>query len=289
MIEILRTGPLATVQDLGRKGLSELGIGRSGAADMPSAKLANRLVGNPEGAAVIEATFGGLAIRFGRTVLVVLAGAPCPARVDGRAVGMCAPFWAHPGDELSIDVPERGLRTYVAVRGGIAIQPVLRARCTDTMSGLGPPALAPATVLPIGDEQLDFPTVDLAPQPRFPDVPTLLVIPGPRADWFADDALDTLWTSAYVVSSDSNRVGMRLTGPVLRHRITEQLASEAMVLGSIQVPPSGQPIVFLADHPVTGGYPVIGVVDNVSVAAQARPGQQVRFSPASRGAVPRRW
>jgi allophanate hydrolase subunit 2 len=124
--------------------------------------------------------------------------------------------------------------------------------------------------------------VDLAPQREHPDRPVLRVVPGPREDWFTDAATERLYDAAgYQVSADSNRVGMRLEGPVLEHRGRGELAPEACVAGALQVPPSGQPILFLADHPVTGGYPVIGVVhpDDLPLAAQARPGQHVRFRP----------
>ncbi|AHH94168.1 biotin-dependent carboxyltransferase family protein [Kutzneria albida] len=280
MIEVLAAGPLGTVQDLGREGLAHLGVGRSGAADRPAAALANRLVGNPGSAAVLELTFGGLHVRLGRGVLAALTGAPCPVTVSGRAVGSHAPFWVHAGEELRVGAPVRGLRSYLAVRGGVAVEPVLRSRSTDLLSGLGPPPLAPGMVLPIGEDRLDWPAADLAPQAELPEVPTLSVLPGPRLDWFAADALRVLCARPYVVSGDSNRIGVRLTGAALPRLVERQLPSEAVVSGAVQVPPSGQPIVFLADHPVTGGYPVIGVVDEVPAAAQVRPGQQVRFRVA---------
>jgi biotin-dependent carboxylase-like uncharacterized protein len=280
-IEILRPGPLATVQDLGRPGLAALGVGTSGAADRRSLRLANRLVGNPEGAAAVEITFGGFSARFDRPALVAVTGAPGPLRVGGRAAGMQAPLRVPAGAELHLGPPTSGLRSYLAVRGGVAVPPVLHARATDTLSGLGPPPLRPGTVLPVGTDALAYPTVDLAPQPAYPDEPLLRVVPGPRDDWFAGDALAALCAEPYQVTSDSDRVGLRLAGTALRRRDTRELPPEAMVDGALQVPPSGQPILFLADHPVTGGYPVVGVVvaDDLHLAAQARPGQRIRFRP----------
>ncbi|MEV4013047.1 biotin-dependent carboxyltransferase family protein [Nonomuraea angiospora] len=273
MIEILAAGPYATVQDLGRPGLAHLGVPRSGAADAPSLRLANRLVGNPEGLAGIELTFGMARLLFHDGAWVALAGAP----VDSAA-GMGAPFWVAKGTELRLGLPEWGLRTYVAVRGGIAVEPVLGSRSTDSLSGLGPEPLRAGTLLPVGRPEGVI-SVDLAPPPG-PRPAVLRVTPGPRDDWFAPDALDGLCARPYSVSQDSNRVGVRLSGAELVRAKEGELPSEGMVTGAIQVPPSGQPIVFLADHPPTGGYPVIGVVReaDLPVAAQLRPGDEVRFT-----------
>lgn len=279
MIEVVRPGPLAIVEDLGRPGLGDLGVGRSGAADRRSLRLANRLVGNRESAAGIEATLGGLVVRFESSALVGLAGAPCPLRVDDRVVDMYAPVAIRAGQTLRLGPPPVGLRTYLAVRGGIDVPPVLGSRSTDTLAGLGPDRLAAGTRLPIGVDYVSDPVVDHAPQRPYADPVVLHVIPGPRDDWFVDGALHTLCSAAYTVTRDCDRVGMRLDGPVLVRQITDELKPEATVLGAVQVPPSGQPIVFLADHPVTGGYPVIAVVtdDDLHLAAQARPGHRLIF------------
>jgi len=279
LITILRPGPFATVQDLGRPGLAGIGVGASGAADQPSLRLANRLVGNPESHAGLEITFGGLAVLFDRPAIIALTGAPCPATRSGRAVDMYSPVHVSAGARLELGLPTSGLRTYLAVRGGIAVGEVLHSRATDTMSGLGPAPLTPGVTLPVGRETLEFPAVDLAPQQPFPDPLRLRIIPGPREDWFVPEALRILLSGKYHISADSNRVGVRLTGPALAHREPRELPSEGTVLGALQVPPSGQPILFLADHPVTGGYPVIAVVHEADVprAAQGRPGQTVHF------------
>ncbi len=286
-VEVLATGPCSTVQDLGRPGLAEFGVGRSGAADRPSLRLANRLVGNPESHAAIEVTCGGLRMRFGGPSLVAVTGAPCPLRVGRRAAGMNAPINVPAGDEIELGPPTHGMRGYLAVRGGIAVPPVLGARATDTLAGLGPAVLEPGRVLPIGDTTLPYPDVDLAPQGAYPERPVLRVLPGPRDGWFVDDALAALCGRAgYQVTAQSNRIGMRLDGSPLRHREIRELPPEATVSGALQVPPGGQPILFLADHPVTGGYPVIAVVhhDDLALAAQARPGQRIRFQPDRRAA-----
>ncbi|GAA0911651.1 biotin-dependent carboxyltransferase family protein [Nonomuraea longicatena] len=277
MIEVLAPGPYASVQDLGRPGYAHLGVPRSGAADTGSLRLANRLVGNPEDAAGIELTYGGARLRFRTGAWVAVTGAPCV--VTGGS-GMGAPFWVAAGGEVAFGLPDRGLRTYVAVRGGIAVAPVLGSRSTDSLSGLGPPPLRAGAVLPVGGGRaLAAISVDLAPLPGVaPGV--LRVVPGPRDDWFVSGALRELCAAPYEVSQDSNRVGVRLAGRELVRARAGELPSEGTVAGAVQVPPSGQPIVFLADHPPTGGYPVIGVVvgADLAVAAQLRPGERVRFS-----------
>lgn len=279
MIEVLTPGPYATVQDLGRHGYAHLGVPCSGAADAASLRLANRLVGNPERLAGIEITFGMARLRFPAGAWVALAGAPCPVSGGAPGAGMGVPFWVPKGAEVRLGTPPWGLRTYLAVRGGVAVEPVLGSRSTDSLSGLGPPPLRPGTVLPVGPAaELDDITADLAPLAG-PRPPVLRVLPGPRDDWFAPGALETLCATPYTVSQDSNRVGVRLRGAEPARARQGELPSEGMVTGAVQVPPSGQPIVFLSDHPPTGGYPVIAVVAeaDLPIAAQLRPGDTVRF------------
>ncbi|MFF4239893.1 biotin-dependent carboxyltransferase family protein [Actinomadura geliboluensis] len=280
MIEVVRPGPLATVQDLGRPGRAHLGVPRSGAADERALRLANRLVGNPEGAAGVELTFGSAALRFHRRAWIAVTGAPAPVLIGDRAHGTNAPCFVPDGGTVEVGPPSSGLRSYVAVRGGVAVDRVLGSRSTDLLSGLGPAPLSPGDRLPVGPtEGLTDIGVDVAPAPAMPDTPLLRVLPGPRDDWFTDDALAALTSTPYTVSPDSNRVGVRLDGPPLVRARDGELGSEGMVTGSVQVPPSGLPIIFLADHPPTGGYPVIAVLasDAVPDAAQLRPGQQVSF------------
>jgi len=280
MIDILAPGPLATVQDLGRPGYADLGVGRSGAADLPSHRLANRLVGNAEQAATVEATLGGLRLRAGADLLVAVTGAPAAIFIGTVEYGGNAPLRLPAGAELRLGAPRSGLRSYLAVRGGVDCEPVLGSRSTDLLAGLGPAPLREGDVLAVGGSTETDPVVDVAPVASPQDEPLLRIRSGPRREWFAAGAWTTLLTSAYTVSSDSNRIGVRLTGPVLDRAVHAELPSEPIVLGAIQVPTNGQPLVFLADHPVTGGYPVIGVVHraDIGLAAQLRPGQRVRFA-----------
>ncbi|WP_298990054.1 biotin-dependent carboxyltransferase family protein [uncultured Pseudokineococcus sp.] len=276
-LTVLAPGPLTTVQDAGRPGLAALGVGRSGACDRASYALANRLVGNDVGAAALEVTLGGLALRAERDVVVALAGARCPGTPHDAVVALRA------GDELRLGAPEAGLRTYVAVRGGVDVPAVLGSRSTDVLSGLGPAALRAGDALAAGPAPSRFPDVDVAPvpEPAAGDV-VVRVLPGPRRDWFSGAAWAALTTGAYAVTSESNRVGVRLEGAALERARDGELPSEGMVRGALQVPPSGEPVLFLADHPVTGGYPVIGCVVDADVdrCAQLCPGQRLLLRPA---------
>jgi biotin-dependent carboxylase-like uncharacterized protein len=223
-------------------------------------------------------TFGGLAVRAGCDLLVVTTGAPCSG-----ATAHDAPVRLRAGAELRLGAPDRGLRTYLGVRGGIDVPPVLGSRSTDVLAGLGPPVVAVGDVLPVGTSPLPLPGVDLAPVADPPDGEVVVpVLAGPRADWFTDAAWATLTGAGYTVTSDSNRVGLRLDGPPLERVRAGELPSEGMVRGALQVPPAGTPVLFLADHPVTGGYPVVGYVvdEHVDRCAQLRPGQTLRFRPA---------
>ncbi|HET9861720.1 MAG TPA: biotin-dependent carboxyltransferase family protein [Nocardioidaceae bacterium] len=284
-LTVLDPGPLTTVQDRGRPGWAHLGVPRSGALDRPAASLANRLVGNPDSAAVLETTLGGVTVRTSTAMTLAVTGAECPVTVDGRPAPLGEPLALGSGQTLLVGPATRGLRSYVAAAGGVQVAEVLGSRSTDTLSGMGPEPVSAGAVLPVGDPLHDPHGVDVSVVRRPPDPVTLRVVPGPRTDWFIDEAMTTLTGSTYTCSADSNRVGLRLHGPRLVRERSEELPSEGLVLGAVQVPASGEPLVFLNDHPTTGGYPVIGVVrpEDLAVCAQLRPGDRVRFA-AARGA-----
>ena len=294
-ITVIRAGIATTIQDSGRPGLSASGIGRAGAADRSAYDLANRLVGNEVGAAVIETT-GAMVVRTDHAVLLTLTGAQAEATVDagsgagsgagtgartlsGSSIAHCAPTSLPAGSVIRIAVPRRGLRTYVAFRGGITVPPVLSSRSRDTLAALGP-IVVDGSVLPIGADPHDPVLVDVAPQRERPAV--VRVMPGPRRDWFTDEAWTRISSGIYTVDQSTSRVGARLNGAALERARSDELPSEGMVLGAVQVPHDLQPIVMLADHPVTGGYPVIAVVhaDDVAIVAQAAPGTSLRFASA---------
>ncbi|MEV0676697.1 biotin-dependent carboxyltransferase family protein [Actinosynnema sp. NPDC050436] len=278
---MLRTGPQALVQDLGRPGHAHLGVPPSGALDRPSLRLANRLVGNPEDAAGLELLLGGLVLRANASCTVAVTGPGADVLVGGRLRD--SPAHLRPGDELAVGTPRDGLRCYLAVSGGITVPAVLGSRATDVLSGLGPAPLRPGDELPLG-VPTGVPTgADVLPPLGVPGELVVPVVLGPRDDWF-DDPAGRLHLGRWSASERSNRVGLRLDGTALprtaAHRGRE-LPSEGLVTGAVQVPPDGRPVVFLADHPTTGGYPVVGVVppDALPLLGQARPGTRVRFHP----------
>jgi len=271
VLEVLAPGPLATVQDGGRTGYAHLGVPRSGAFDRTALHAANRLVGNPPDAPGVEVTLGGLVLRLHRAVTLALTGAPCAGLDHGVAVTLPA------GAVVRLGVPRAGLRSYLAVRGGIALPPVLGSCSTDTLSGLGPVPLRAGDRLAVGREPPS--PVDGSLVPAAATVTRLRVVLGPRADWFAPDAPGVLAGTPWTVRPDSDRIGVRLDGPPLRRVVTGELPSEPTLPGALQVPPDGRPILLGPDAPVTGGYPVIAVVraSDLSAAAQLRPGDRVRF------------
>ncbi len=277
MILVEDTGPLALIEDRGRPGFAHLGVSPSGAADRASSALANRLVGNPESAPVIEVTFGGLVITATKLHWVAVTGPFTQLRINDQPTASHAALPLGPGERLGVDTPATGVRNYLAVRGGLRMPETLGSCSTDVLSGLGPPPLRRGMSIDVDQPAGMLPGVDIAP----PQVPSkhLDVLPGPRVDWFTDEAWGSLLSERWTVSVDADRVGVRLEGPPLTRRIGDELPSEGLIRGAVQVPASGQPLIFLADHPVTGGYPVIAVLTEHSAdhAAQLRPGDGVHF------------
>ncbi|MDN5892384.1 MAG: biotin-dependent carboxyltransferase family protein [Nocardioides sp.] len=279
-VTITARGPQVLVQDSGRPGYAHLGVAAAGAADAPSYSLANRLVGNAPGTACLEVTLGGLELTVDHTTWVAVTGAPTPVTVGGRAFWVNQPVPLRAGQTLRLGTPSAGLRSYVAIRGGFRVDQVLESCSADTMSGLGPPPLEVGDVLEVDRPAGPVPSVDSVPRPGHGSGPVMLdAVVGPRADWFVDGALKALFESPFEVTSDANRVGVRLSGPPLPRRDRRELSSEGVVCGSLQAPPGGRVTLFLADHPVTGGYPVIAVLrwSSIPAAAQLRPGQAVCF------------
>ncbi|WP_454860271.1 carboxyltransferase domain-containing protein [Promicromonospora soli] len=303
-VEVVSPGVQALVQDLGRPGSEGAGVSASGALDRPSLRAANRAVGNPSGAAVIESV-GGLRLRaHGPQVLavtgavggVVVRPGATEAGSPDRRPRPGEPFALDDGDELRIAPPTRGVRAYVAVRGGIDVPPVLGSRATDVLAGLGPDPLGSGDLLPVGVPERGLPAaeqpgapsgspVDSLPAPG--EVTVLPIVLGPRDDWFDAAAVARLTGQDWLVTPRSNRIGLRMDGEPLARvpdRDGAELPSEGCVTGAIQVPPDGLPVLFLADHPLTGGYPVIGAVaaDHVPLAGQLPAGVRVRFAVRDR-------
>jgi allophanate hydrolase subunit 2 len=336
-LTVLRTGALTLVTDLGRPGHAHLGVPRAGALDEPALRLANRLVGNPEGAAGLEVLLGGCELRAEVPCTVAVTGPPTAVTVtpnpgdgpgtpnsgsgadfgpgtphsgsgDGpgddpaggipeadrsggtgpaarpRAVGTHRAVRLQAGDRLAVAPPGAGLRNYLAVDGGLDVPAVLGSRSADLLSGLGPAPLAEGDRLPLGPPAEgppdDAEPVPVSVPPPHLEVPVLL---GPRDGWL-DAPAEALRAALWTVESASNRVGLRLSGPALRRHPDHEgaeLPSEPVRPGAVQVPPSGRPVIFLADAPTTGGYPVAGVVADrwLPALGQARPGTTLRLRP----------
>ncbi len=295
-LRILAPGPLALLQDLGRPGLAALGVVASGALDRGALRLGNRLLGNAEGDAGIEVLLGGFEARFEQDAWFAVTGATGSLLLDGRPLDAHQAVRARAGQVLRLGPAETGMRWYLAVRGGIAVAPVLGSRSRDTLAGLGPAPLAAGDVLPIGTASgTDLPLLDFVPvADPAPEMVEVRAHRGPRADWFTDAALEAFFTVEWRAGQQSDRIGMRLDAPatarhaaerrvpLLERTVEGELPSEPMVAGAVQVSPDGRPTVLLADHPVTGGYPVIAVIadSSLDLFAQLRPGQGVLFRHA---------
>lgn len=283
-IHVIDSGPQTTVQDLGRPGLARIGVGAAGAFDRGALALANRLVGNAPAAAGLEILLGGLTFSASHDIWIALAGASGEADADGVRLEEHLPQLVPAGARVQIGVSDRGVRRYLAVRGGIGVEPVLGSRSRDTLAALGPAVLAAGDRLPLGDEPgAPVPSIDSVPvDPPAAGAVRIGLRPGPRHDWFVEATDALLVESVFSATPRSDRTGIRLHGPPLERRVQGELASEGMVPGGLQVSPDGAITVLGPDAPVTGGYPVVAVVvdADLDLLAQVRPGQEVRFHHA---------
>lgn len=282
---VVRPGPLTLLQDDGRPGLAAQGVGAAGAFDRRALHQARTLVGDQGTAtAALEVLGGGLALRATTDHVVAVTGAVGPVLVDGVPVEHGRAVRVRAGRRLEVAPFTHGLRGYLAVAGGIASAPTLGSRSADTLSRLGPAALAAGDELEVGRRagaDRDRPVPELAPVPSLltPGTTTVDVVLGPRDAWFTPGAVATFLGTGWTASPRSDRIGVRLEGPLLERVVDGELPSEACVRGSVQVTSAGLPVVLGPDHPVTGGYPVIGVVTGAGVdrLAQVRAGETVRF------------
>jgi 5-oxoprolinase (ATP-hydrolysing) subunit C len=307
MIEILTSGLMNSVQDLGRPGYLDQGIGRGGAMDRPALRIANLLLGNPEGTAAVEVAVFPFRLRFLEPASYAVTGAGCRVSLNGRPM---PPWWsgtADAGDELRLEPPAEGSRAYVAVGGGIHVPEVLRSRATDLKSvfgGLDGRALVRGDRLAVGSpfspaaekkEQSAALGVSVDPF-HFRDSVggisggkplTLRVMPGAEFEVFTHEAQQALLDQEFTVSADNNRQGMRLEGPALALTRQLELLSHGIMPGTIQVPPSGQAVIQLAEANTCGGYPKIGHVIETDLwkLGQAPSGAAVRFELVSRDAA----
>lgn len=284
MLKVLETGPQATFQDLGRTGYSGLGVSPSGAFDRGAARRANRMLGNDENSAVIEILFGGFEVVAENPVRIVFTGTDADVFVDKRRMRTNTVLDIQKGQTVRLEIGT-GLRAYLAISGGFAVEPVLGSVATDTLSGIGPDPITSGTSLPTNakNSTAELPQTKHLPTQFVPKSHEVLdIVLGPRQDWFAETA--ELFNQTFQISSDSDRIGVNLIASrPLQRAYDGELASEGAMRGALQIPPSGHPVAFGTDHPITGGYPVIGVLTSESVdkMAQLSPGTIVTFRAAN--------
>lgn len=290
-LEIISPGLHSVLQDMGRPGQTGQGVSRSGALDLGALRSANRAVGNPSDMACVESVLGGLSFICHGSALIAITGAHTPVTITNASglqwqASNYQPIELEAGDRVSLGSPKAGLRSYLAIRGGFDVTPVLGSLSTDTLAQLGPEALAVGDRLgftaPVTGTSVSLTEAPAFELPTTDNIVTLDVVMGPRTDWFTQDAIQRLSSQLWRVTSQSNRVGIRLSGDTPLERFNHQeLPSEGTSVGAIQVPASGQPVLFLADHPLTGGYPVIASVasHHLDLAGQIPVNAQIRFNP----------
>jgi antagonist of KipI len=295
---VIKPGLQTTIQDCGRWGFQWLGVAVAGPMDPVSHRLANALVGNDVNAATLEVTLVGPEVEFEDERVVAVAGAEFVLTLDGRVEGGNAAFVAPAGSRLRFGSRGRGSRAYLAIAGGVAVTPTLGSRSTHLISrtgGLDGRALASGDRLPIGDRNIanrrQLVGGPLTGRQRVEGISALpdrdariRVLPGPQRERFADEALDALQSAPYTITNDSDRMGFRLRGPLIAHKFGADIISDATPLGVLQVPSSGQPVLLMADHQTTGGYPKIATVitADIGIAGQLGPGDTISFDVCSR-------
>ena len=285
-VRVVLGGPSTTVQDLGRRGTQRDGVPESGAMDVQAARIANLLVGNDEDAAVLESTLAGPTLLFTQATVVALGGGDFGATVDGEPL---APWHAVPlcaGATLSLGNARRGCRAYVAIAGGVNVPCVLGSRSTflpGRFGGFEGRGLRAGDVIALNDEPTAPVRRALAASLRPVHNDTIRLIGGEQLPLLDDRSRDALFAEGLRISARSDRMGYRLEGSALRLRAAVEMISAAVTIGTVQLPPSGEPILLMADHQTTGGYPVLGHVAAVDVGAvaQLRPGDPIRFAPIS--------
>jgi antagonist of KipI len=289
-----RAGFLTSVQDLGRTGFREFGVSLGGGLDSFGLRVANLLAGNDEGAAGLEISLGGLQLRFEDERVLAWCGGNFDVRVGSSALPAGHAGSVRAGEKLKIGTPKVGCRSWLAISGGIDIEPVLKSRSTDLRAGFGGyqgRALRDRDVLPLGMwPGSPTPATGISAwtashdwvSPAKPK-PILRFIRG--VDWsrFSEATIQRFKEHEFAISADSDRMGVRLEGPELKRVDESDLVSEAVAPGTIQVPPSGKPILLLGDCQTIGGYPKMAhvITIDLGVAAQLRAGDHVRFSEVS--------
>ncbi len=290
-MRVLTTGLQTLFQDLGRAGQAAIGISESGAMDKKALYSANRLVGNEIDTACLEITQGGFSAQSDSELIIAITGAPCDIRLitqDQQEYRLATyqPIHLIAGDKIKLGPTTAGVRSYLAVRGGFALFEVLGSCSFDTLANVGPAPLKIGDRLSINKTSklstLSLHEIPAITYPTAAETVVLDVILGPRTDWFTEQAIELLANQSWQVTAASNRIGLRLIGEqALTRSQLQELPSEGTCVGAIQIPADGQPVLFLNDHPLTGGYPVIGTVAeyHLDLAGQIPVNAKIRFNP----------
>ncbi|MCD7032767.1 biotin-dependent carboxyltransferase family protein [Metabacillus sp. GX 13764] len=303
-MKILQPGLLTAIQDLGRYGYQKEGVIVSGAMDRYAARYANLLVGNPEHYGVIEMTLLGPTVEFQQDCLISLTGGDLSPKINKQTVTMWKPIFVKKGSILDFGAPVKGCRAYLAAAGGFQIKKVLGSYSTYIKAGMGgfkgrafkehdeiPLAAHPDKIeeflgkMNIKEEDA-FKEAAWFTEPPYEiqhDGAYLVrVMEGRESGWFTEESRNAFWEGTYKLTSQSDRMGFRLEGAELQARFKKDMLSEAVAFGTIQVPANGQPIVLMADHQTTGGYPKFAQVLTVDlpILAQMKPGEKVKFIKA---------
>ena len=285
-IKILDAGLLTTVQDLGRYGFQRYGVSASGVMDEYSAKIANKLVGNKVGEAVLETTLKGVQIEFLQNTAVAITGGNCDVTLNGTKIELWQSYLVNRGDILKMGICRSGLRNYLAFAGGIDVPIIMNSKSTNLkakVGGFNGRKLMAGDILSVGVGSLETPlTLNKHYIPTYSKDIKVGVILGQQDDYFTEAGIKTFLNETYTVTQESDRMGIRLSsvsGATIEHKNGADIISDGITFGAIQVPGSGQPIVMMADRQTTGGYTKIGNVISSDLAklAQATPGTKVKF------------
>ncbi len=284
VFEVIQPGPFTTIQDAGRYGYQRYGVPVAGAMDAFALKVANLLAGCHEDDPCLEITLTGLKLRVLADTLIAVTGGDLAPRINGDPLTMWQSVAVKKGDVISFTWAKKGCRAYLSVAGGIDVPLVMGSRATSVKSGIGGfegRALKSGDCLRSGIFNQLKPGLKLPPEftPEYKTSNTLRVILGPQDDYFTEEGIQTFLNSEYTISNEADRVGYRLTGPVIKHKAGADIISDGIPMGAIQVPGSGLPIVLLADRQTTGGYPKIATAVTVDIPrlAQAKPGDKLRL------------
>lgn len=294
---VFETAGISSLQDLGRRGFQNQGIGQCGAMDRLAARVANDLLGNADNAAVIEITLGGARLRIEQTQWFAITGADLQAEADGLPVELCRPIRLEAGTMLHFKQPRQGCRAYLSVQDGFRAESVLGSAATDIRAGLGG---YHGRAFQRGDRLAYSPSryPDKAVRwhtswanPAFPETGPLPFIPGSHWSWLDEPRQEQFLDTEWQLSRHSDRMGLRLEQGLSPEQPWPVLLSSGVAFGSIQLPPDGHPIILAADRQTTGGYPLLGTVAGIahSRLAQCRPGDRLRFVPVSAAEAVKQW